>query len=136
VLILVLRAGGHRYALDCSVVVEVIPRVTLQKLQAAPAGFAGVFQYRGEIVPVVDLGDRLVRAPCEGDLGSRIVLLRDPKQSGHTRHLGVMVDAVLEARRLSPEQAARGPQAVMSDAEGMLQWLGPEVVWAWSAEAA
>ena len=51
-----LQAAESLYAVDVDAVVEVVPRV--EPAPAAPcAGFlAGVFDYRGVVVPVIDLG--------------------------------------------------------------------------------
>ncbi len=133
-LVLILKAGDNRYALDSSAVVEVIPRVALQTIPTAPATLAGVFQYRGEIVPVVDVCQRLEHVPCEGQLASRIVVLRKAPGSGGPQYLGLMVDAVLEARRLDAKDRVTGTHNVMSDDGGMLQWLAADAVSAWSAE--
>jgi chemotaxis-related protein WspB len=54
-LFLLFQLGSERYALDASRVVEVVPLLCLQRLPQAPPGVAGVFNYRGQPVPAVDL---------------------------------------------------------------------------------
>jgi chemotaxis-related protein WspB len=133
VLVLILKAGGSRYALESSAVVEVIPRVKLQKIARASSVCVGVFQYRGEIAPVVDLAERVSGVPCEDKLSTRIVVLRT--DGGATPFFGLMVDAVMEARRLPPGSDARGVHDVITDADGIMQWLSPATLAAWAAEA-
>jgi chemotaxis-related protein WspB len=51
---LLFSIGNDRYALESSQVVEVVPRVELWQVPKAPAYVAGVFRYRGQLVPVID----------------------------------------------------------------------------------
>ena len=54
-LFLQFQIGSDRYALEASRVVEVIPLLGLKKIPHAPRGVAGMFNYRGEVVPALDL---------------------------------------------------------------------------------
>ena len=76
-LLLTFKAGANRYAIDVARVVEVLPRVELRKIAHAPACLAGLLDYRGKIVPVVDLGLLLDEAPCRDCLSTRIILVND-----------------------------------------------------------
>ena len=56
-LLLVFRVAGDPYAIEATRVVEVVPRVELRALpHARPEALAGLFRYRGQMVPVIDLG--------------------------------------------------------------------------------
>ncbi|MFO0890909.1 MAG: chemotaxis protein CheW [Isosphaeraceae bacterium] len=74
-LLLTFRAAEDRYAVDVSRVVEVVPRVVLRRLPHAPAFLRGLFDYRGAVVPVVDLGVLLGSEPCSDRLSTRIILV-------------------------------------------------------------
>ncbi|AMV37849.1 chemotaxis protein CheW [Planctomyces sp. SH-PL62] len=74
-LLLTFQAAGQRYAVDASRVVEVVPRVRLRALPHAPAHLAGVLEYRGEVVTVLDLGLLLGAEPAPDRLGTRIILV-------------------------------------------------------------
>ena len=54
-LFLVFRIGNERYALQAIEVAEVLPRLPLKPIAQAPDWVAGVFAYRGAVVPVIDL---------------------------------------------------------------------------------
>ena len=54
-LFLVFRIGQERYALQAVDVVEVLPRLQLKPIAQAPSWVAGVFAYRGVVVPVMDM---------------------------------------------------------------------------------
>jgi chemotaxis-related protein WspB len=71
VLMLLLHIGKDVYAVDCDRVVEVVPLVVLKEIPHAPPHVAGVFDYRGRIVPVVDLCVILARRRCAARLSSR-----------------------------------------------------------------
>jgi len=74
-LLLTFRAGGNSYAVDVAHVVEVVPRVDLRRLPHAPDFIAGLFDYRGTVVPVIDLGIRLGSEGCRDRLSTRIILV-------------------------------------------------------------
>ena len=54
-LLLVFHVKEDSYAIDTRNVVEVIPLMRLQSLTGAPEYVAGIFNYRGASVPVIDL---------------------------------------------------------------------------------
>ena len=63
-LLLTFRAAENLYAVDVTRVVEVVPRVDLRRLPHAPDFLAGLFDYRGAVVPVIDLGILLGSTPA------------------------------------------------------------------------
>ncbi len=95
-LLLTFRAAENLYAIDVARVVEVVPRINLRQLPHAPIFLTGVFDYRGKIVPVVDLGVLLGSQSCRDRLSTRIILvnsrpdaLAEPEQTveaGGTEH--------------------------------------------------
>jgi purine-binding chemotaxis protein CheW len=58
-----LRVLGGRYAFEAPLVVEVVRIGPLTRLPAAPAFLPGVFTHRGEVLPVLDIG-QLVGHPA------------------------------------------------------------------------
>jgi chemotaxis-related protein WspB len=84
-LLLTFRAAESPYAVDVARVVEVVPRIDLRRLPHAPAFLAGVFDYRGMVVPVIDLGILLGSEACPYRLSTRIILVdsRPADRKGH-----------------------------------------------------
>ena len=76
-LLLTFTAGPNRYAVDVRRVVEVVPRVELQSVPHAPAILAGLLEYRGKVVPVIELGLLLGTRPSQDCLSTRIILVHD-----------------------------------------------------------
>jgi len=100
-LLLVFRLGADRYGLEAAQVLEVVPLVTLKVVPQAPRYVAGVMNYRGHPVPVLDLCHLGGGGPCHPNMSTRIVLLHYTGTDG-TRHiLGVMAENVTETIKCS-----------------------------------
>jgi len=96
-LLLTFNLGGERYALESSRVVEVIPMVPLRKLPHAPDCVAGLFNYRGAVVPVLELRQLVQGGPCQPCLSTRIILVSWVSPKGRKSHtLGLMAERVTE----------------------------------------
>ncbi|MBD2596515.1 chemotaxis protein CheW [Nostoc spongiaeforme FACHB-130] len=95
-LMLLFKVGNERYAIASSEVVEVIPLIALNNLPHTPEYLAGVFNYRGFIVPVVDLCQLMLGKSCGDNLSTRIILVNYCRNN-HTQHiLGLMAEQVVE----------------------------------------
>lgn len=72
---LLFYVNNQCYALPSHEIVEVLPLVTIKTLPHTPEYFAGVFNYRGKIVPVLDLCQLMVGKPCCEHLSSRLIIV-------------------------------------------------------------
>ena len=54
-----------------------MPNVNLRPIPHAPAFLSGLLGYRGNVVPVIDLGSLLGSLPCRDRLSTRIILVND-----------------------------------------------------------
>lgn len=95
-LLLLFYAGKDLYAIDSSRIVEVIPRVTLRKVYHVPDYVAGVFHYRGAIVPVIDLSHLIQGTPSRLLLSTRIIMVSHQRQDGTLQYFGMMAERVTE----------------------------------------
>lgn len=100
-LLLLFYVGNELYALDSSQVVEIIPRVLLRKVNHLPTYVAGVFNYRGTIVPVIDLCHLIQQQPSRSHLSTRIIMVNYQAKDGMPRCLGLMAERVTETLRKS-----------------------------------
>jgi len=89
---LLFGVAGQRYGLDVSQVLEVVPAVRLRAIAGVPDFVAGIFRYKGAIVPVLDLNQMLSGKPAEKRYSTRIVLVRYPGQTGAEQVLGLLVE--------------------------------------------
>lgn len=114
-LVLAFHVGKDRFALRCADVVEVVPRVHLRDIPHAPQYVAGMFTYRGRIVPVVDLCQLMWGTPCPDRLSSRIMLARYPASPTVSKTIGLLAERVTEAITLD-ETASVPPGIAVPEA--------------------
>lgn len=98
-LFLLFQLGADRYALEAARVVEVLPLLELKKLPNAPRGVAGIFNYRGQPVPAVDLSDLLLGQPAAERLTTRIVLVNHEDAAGNNQLLGLIAEHATQVVR-------------------------------------
>lgn len=130
-LLLVFHLGDERYALEGSRVVEVIPAVALRRLPHAPDSVAGLFNYRGAVVPVIELRQLIQGRPCRACLSTRVILVTCVSSKDGTAHtLGLMAERVTETLQKSKADLVPSGVAVKEapylgemvlDGEGMIQ---------------
>ena len=138
------RIGKDRYAIEAGCVVEVLPRVQLKAIPQAPKGIAGVANYHGQPMPVVDLNAIALDCPSAESMSTRLLVVRYPDvvNEGSGRLLGVLVEMATETVRYqetdfqvpgATAEAAPFLGPVVTDARGIIQWvkvdrlLSPEV---------
>jgi chemotaxis-related protein WspB len=120
VLFLLFHLGPDRYALDAGKVVEVLPLLQLTPLPQAPRGVAGLFNYRGQPVPAVDLGDLLLGQPASDRLTTRIILVNYHADDGRQNLLGLIAENATQVIRRE-EQDFRNASLRL----GAAPYLGP-----------
>ncbi|BBD58716.1 CheW protein [Nostoc sp. HK-01] len=103
-LMLLFKIGNERYAIASQEVIEVIPMVLLKTLPHTPEHIAGVFNYRGRIVAVLNLCQLMQSKPCNDNLSTRVILVKYCR-GNHTQHiLGLMAEQVVETLHLSESE--------------------------------
>ncbi|WP_013320798.1 chemotaxis protein CheW [Gloeothece verrucosa] len=95
-LLLLFYLGDQLYAIDSLRVVEVIPRVNVRKLYQAPDYVAGLFNYRGRVIPVIDLSLLIQGKPCSLCLSTRIIIVQYPGKPEQRDYLGLMAEQVTD----------------------------------------
>ncbi|HYK88346.1 MAG TPA: chemotaxis protein CheW [Acidobacteriota bacterium] len=134
-LMLIFRLGEDRYALETSQVVEIVPSLVLRKLPHAPDHLAGVFNYRGSIVPVIDLRRIMQDRPCESCLSTRILLVRLAGGEGPSRIVGLRAERMTETLKVSDGDLVDPGIAlkeapylgkIINDPQGMIQCIRME----------
>ncbi|MBU0715985.1 MAG: chemotaxis protein CheW [Verrucomicrobia bacterium] len=93
-LFIVFKAGNANYALEARKVIEVVPLVTLRACPGAPDYIAGLANYRGTGVPIVDLGCLVGGAPCAVYLSTRIILTPYAGGGDQQRIIGLLAETV------------------------------------------
>jgi chemotaxis-related protein WspB len=93
---LLFEVEGQRYGLDVTQVVKVLPSVRLRPLPRVPEYVAGVFRYRGTMVPVIDLSRLIKGRPFAALMSTRIILVQYAGQSGIGQMLGLLAERATE----------------------------------------
>ncbi|RKS23478.1 chemotaxis-related protein WspB [Pseudomonas sp. WPR_5_2] len=132
-LFLVFRIGSERYALQAIEVAEVLPRLPLKPIAHAPHWVAGVFAWRGAVVPVIDLSALTFGTPAQARTSTRLVLVHyRPDDNAQAQLLGLILEQATDTLRCNPAEFQPygldnrqapylGP--VREDAQGLLQWV-------------
>jgi purine-binding chemotaxis protein CheW len=130
----IVRFGSQRYAVAMSSVAEVVPVPHTSRVPGCPRWLAGVVNWRGRVLPVVDprslLGVELTPLPSSARL---LVLSVDGVEAGL---IGEAVAGLLEAGEHDPEpppataaaQTAALVTGVVTDAAGPISLLDAAAV--------
>jgi chemotaxis-related protein WspB len=102
-LMLLFNLADGQYAVPVSEVIEVTPRVNLEQIARAPDYIAGLFNYRGQHVPVVDLCQLIHQHSCTDSFTTRIILVNFPLATGKTHMLGVLAERVTDTVRVTDD---------------------------------
>jgi chemotaxis-related protein WspB len=132
-LFILFRLGKEHYALEAAHVIEVVPRLPLRPQPGTPDFVAGLFNFHGKVVPVLDLGTLTLGIPCPDYLSTRIILIDYTLKSGVKRILGLIAEAVTDAVKKDPREfvAVAAGQAshlgkIALDDGAMVQCVLPE----------
>jgi chemotaxis-related protein WspB len=130
-LFLLMQLDGDRYAVDIAQVAEVLPLVTLRAVPRAPLGLAGIVDYGGSPVPVIDLSQLLANRAANRRLNTRLVIVH--YTAGESRHLlGLIAERATETMRRDPKDfqdsgvtSASPPHLgpVALDSAGPVHWI-------------
>ena len=130
-LALTFQVGQDRVAVNIARVREVVPRVRLTPATGGPAWVAGLFVYRGRVVPVIDLHRLTGAGECPPHLSSRIVLVPYPPQAESL--VGLLATRVADVRKIqadwlppASEWTSFGPS--LPDGAGVLHILDPDAL--------
>ncbi len=126
--LLIFHIGADRYGLRLRDVVRVLPLLELKHLPLAPDAVAGLMDFHGQSVPVIDLC-RSSGLPSGADhFDTRIIVVDYHAPEGTDHLLGLRAERVLGVQEVAEAQLAdSGVTAapflgqVVSDAGGMLQ---------------
>lgn len=89
---LLFQIGADRYVLGAARIATVEPLVRLKRIPGAAAGVAGVFDYHGAPVPVVDLSAMALGSRAPESMSTRIIVVHYEGE----RILGLLAEKVVE----------------------------------------
>lgn len=107
--LLALCLGDARFGLWVDEVLEIVRTPPISRLPLPPPELAGVTSVRGEVVPVLDLGRRLLGRPARRP--GRLVLVRHEETD---TIVGLLVDDVETLVRVTKDEIRKPPRATES----------------------
>ena len=126
-LFLMFRIGSESYALDTAQIAEVLPLLEITPVPQAPAGIAGLINYHGGAVPVVDLSELILGKPARAHISTRLILVH------YGEHLlGLIAEQATELMRRDPASFADSGVAsdtapylgqVTEDGGRLIRWI-------------
>ena len=135
----VFHVGPERYAIDTKSIAEVIPCIPARPVPATVPALLGVIEYRGDVIPVLDLCRLFRNEDCPVRLNNRILVCSlggAAAQAGESgddsvRLLGILAENVTRVTTLDPDApgAHPGPETpgirglgkILQDASGLVQ---------------
>ena len=93
--ILVFELENQRYGLPVADVIETIRAVTITPLPQAPSIVEGILNFRGKVVPVLDIRSRFHKKPKVMEIQDHLILAR-----AGTRQVAVRVDRATDLVRV------------------------------------
>src|ERR1700722_19576730 len=122
-LYLLFELGKDRYALEARQVVEVLPLLEFKRIPRAIPGLAGLFNYHGNAIPLIDLTELSLGRPSQAKMSTRIIVTNYVNDSGERHPIGVLAERVTETiRRAESDFKASGVAAENA------RFLGPVLV--------
>jgi chemotaxis-related protein WspB len=131
-LFLLFQLEQDRYAIEAGRVAEVVPLVHLKQLPHSPRGVAGVCNFHGQLVPVLDLSALTLGRNARPRLGTRLVLVNYVLPGGETHLLGLLAEGateIIERRKTDfADTGIRNDGApylgkVTPEHRGIIQWI-------------
>jgi purine-binding chemotaxis protein CheW len=107
--LVVFNLGEESYAIDISMVREIIQMQPITKVPGTPHSLEGVINLRGAVIPIVDLRKKFKLNRVNKDKDTRIVVVNCKGQD-----VGVIVDSVAEVLRI-PLDSLEPSSNVFSD---------------------
>lgn len=131
--LLTFSIAGQPCAIEARLVTEVLPLVPARPLPQVPDYVLGIFTYRGDLVPLVDLSRRMAASPPKERLSTRVIVVefRPPGRATDAVpvRLGLVAENVIGIRG-AEEAAATLPGMHLPSAPylGTLLRLGGDTV--------
>jgi chemotaxis-related protein WspB len=131
-LFILFQIGRDCYALSATTIIQILPLMNLKRVPGAPSAVAGLLNYHGTPVPVIDLNEMILAVPAARRLSTRIILVKYQLEQEHPEALGLIVQQATNMMRCSDrdfiDSGVRSDAApylgrVTHDSGGLIQWI-------------
>lgn len=111
--------GSEDYALDISVIREILKPREITEIPRVPEFLLGIISLRGSIIPIFDLKRRMGLGVAEIDEESRIIVCQDGD-----RLAGLLIDRITQVTSIREEQIEPPPATFSGRDRAMLDGVG------------
>lgn len=95
-LFLLFQIGNDRYVIEGNKIIEIIPNLKIKPVLKAPDYVTGLLNYRGEVIPVIDINKLCIDKFTSSSLSSRIVIIKYLSINKDELKLGLNVEKATE----------------------------------------
>jgi purine-binding chemotaxis protein CheW len=113
--LLVFDLNGEAYGVDIGSIREIVRMQEITRVPRAPEFIEGVINFRGKVIPVIDLRTRFSMQSVEATDERRIVVVDVGGQD-----IGMVVDAVTEVSRVSAASIEPPSAVITTNGSGYL----------------
>ncbi len=99
-LLLMFYISNKKYAIDATSVEEIIPLVRIESIAEAKGNIIGYINYRGTMIPVIDLALQLTGQPSRKLLSTRIIIINTSGFDQGDMLIGMIAEKVTETKHI------------------------------------
>ncbi len=110
--------GNEEYAIPILNIQEIIKPIDYTRVPQVPDYVLGVFNLRGDVIPLIDLRRKFHLEPVNQNEETRYIVLK-----GEDNTAGFVIDRLTEAIRLNRNRISPPPETINSDT-GMIYGVG------------
>ncbi len=110
--------GNEEYAIPILNIQEIIKPIDYTRVPQVPDYILGVFNLRGDVIPLIDLRRKFSLNPIKQNEDSRYIVLK-----GEDNTAGFVIDRLTEAIRLKKSRVSPPPETINSDT-GLIYGVG------------
>ncbi|WP_455209053.1 chemotaxis protein CheW [Kaarinaea lacus] len=104
---------SNRFALPAQDIIAIVPVLSLHDVPRAPEYVAGILNYHGESVPVIDMRALMTGTKAGKRLSTRIAIIRLGLSKSKPRLIGLLAEKLTEVLRIDDSQFK--PSGVTND---------------------
>lgn len=110
--------GEEEYAIPILNVVEIIKPIDYTRVPSVPEYVLGVFNIRGNVIPLIDLRRKFNLPPINNTPDTRYIVMK-----GENNTAGFVIDRLTEAIRINQNRIDPPPETIATD-KGMIYGIG------------
>jgi len=101
-LLLQFSAADQLFAIESAQIIEIIPLVELTQVPSTADYIAGIFNYRGDLIPVIDMSFLLFQQPAKELICTRIIIT-EIEHHKNKYHTAIIAEKVNQTLTVYPE---------------------------------